>query len=516
MKKLIAMILVSIFMLSLTTGAAAADVDAVTAVTVSAAKSYTTATRTEAPDVVGAFDKLVASSAKSSAKAEEMKKLAYVVFELASGGEDVRTVYKGDDGSLYVNAGKKLRKIDDVSFYMLADSIGPGFYKLRSVPTATASYQNLAITESDYSFKKLDGKFYKSQFTKDAVPTLSLENGSFPTPSFSLKPLSATVTVVDESTGNGIFKGKLSELESFTPPKSGSYRVVISAAYDASYVKGWVNYAYKFSYSDEISFSVDGAGTNPGEVVILRAKNIPADAKISVTTDIQFTPNFFRQSNGDMIALLPISYYTAAGNHYVQLKCGDTVQKFAITAGNKQFPVQNLTVPPETAEETINSQKANDEYEKYIAPVRPVSDPKQYWKGRFIWPIKVERRVTTSFGTIRYTNGSKTASRHGAIDFAAAAGTPVYASGAGRVAYSGFLQLTGNTVVIEHGYGLKTWHYHMSSRAVKTGDIVTQGQKIGEVGSTGFSTGAHLHFGMSVNNVFVNPATAIETGLFAQ
>lgn len=265
----------------------------------------------------------------------------------------------------------------------------------------------------------------------------------------------------------------------------------------------------------KVRFYVEGASTYPGEVVVLRAKNVPQDAEISVETDIQFTPKFFREKSGDMVALMPISYYTAPGKYYVRLKCGDVSKRFGIAAGEKKFDVQYLTVPPQTAQETINSQKANNEYEKYIAPIRPVSSSKQYWKGRFIWPLKVDRRVTTSFGTIRYTNGETTPSRHGAFDFAAAAGTPVYASGSGKVLFAGYLQLTGYTIVIEHGYGLKTWHYHMNGINVETGEVVKQGQKIGEVGSTGFSTGAHLHFGMSVNNVFVNPTAAIETDLFA-
>ena len=75
------------------------------------------------------------------------------------------------------------------------------------------------------------------------------------------------------------------------------------------------------------------------------------------------------------------------------------------------------------------------------------------------------------------------------------------------------LPISGNTVLIEHGYGLKSWYYHMDSLNVSQDEMVKQGQIIGEVGSTGFSTGPHLHFAMSVNRVFVNPWTAIEQGI---
>jgi murein DD-endopeptidase MepM/ murein hydrolase activator NlpD len=88
------------------------------------------------------------------------------------------------------------------------------------------------------------------------------------------------------------------------------------------------------------------------------------------------------------------------------------------------------------------------------------------------------------------------------------------------VLFAGNLQLTGGTIVIEHGYGLKSWYYHMNSIDVKAGDIVAQNQIIGTVGSTGFSTGPHLHFGMSVGSphsgqFFINPETLITTDLAA-
>ena len=98
---------------------------------------------------------------------------------------------------------------------------------------------------------------------------------------------------------------------------------------------------------------------------------------------------------------------------------------------------------------------------------------------------------------------------------AAPTGTRVGAAGNGRVLFAGYLRLSGYTVLIEHGFGLKTYYYHMDSINTQTGDMVEQGQKIGEVGSTGFSTGPHLHFGMSVNNVYVNPLTAIFTDLLS-
>ncbi|MCL2035548.1 MAG: M23 family metallopeptidase [Oscillospiraceae bacterium] len=273
-----------------------------------------------------------------------------------------------------------------------------------------------------------------------------------------------------------------------------------------------------------IRFIIEGNATNPGEAVVIRAVNIPQNAKIQAETDIPFQPMFFRealregQTVGDMVAILPVSYSLKPGDYYITLTCEDVARSFRIRAGEKEFSVQHLSLPRETADQTILSQNANAEYERYIAPVRRISDSTQYWQGKFLWPLRNHRRITTTFGAIRYVNSGSTPSRHGALDIAAPAGTPVYASGAGRVVYAGYLQLTGNTIVIEHGYGLKTWYYHMNGLNVKTDEMARRGQQIGTVGSTGFSTGPHLHFGMSVSNlnghVFINPDTAIDTDLF--
>ena len=94
---------------------------------------------------------------------------------------------------------------------------------------------------------------------------------------------------------------------------------------------------------------------------------------------------------------------------------------------------------------------------------------------------------------------------HLGVDIASPIGTPVPASGRGRVVFAGTRILTGNTVVIEHLPGFFTVYYHMSSLAVTVGDIVEKSQVIGAVGMTGFATGPHLHWEMQCVGVAVDP-----------
>ena len=114
----------------------------------------------------------------------------------------------------------------------------------------------------------------------------------------------------------------------------------------------------------------------------------------------------------------------------------------------------------------------------------------------FMWPVSGP--MTSSFGW-------RWGRMHEGIDIAAPTGTPIAAAASGTVIYSGWLGGYGNLVVIDHGGGVSTAYAHQSSIAAGTGQSVVQGQVIGYVGSTGFSTGAHLHFEVRVNGQAVDP-----------
>ncbi|MCH2082063.1 MAG: peptidoglycan DD-metalloendopeptidase family protein [Saprospiraceae bacterium] len=102
---------------------------------------------------------------------------------------------------------------------------------------------------------------------------------------------------------------------------------------------------------------------------------------------------------------------------------------------------------------------------------------------------------------------------HHGIDFTAPTGTPIYASGAGKVIRAEYSRTFGNVVVIEHGYGYKTIYAHMSKMLVKKGDEVIRGHEIGKVGNTGRSTAPHCHYEVHHKNKPVNPINFCLDGL---
>jgi len=126
--------------------------------------------------------------------------------------------------------------------------------------------------------------------------------------------------------------------------------------------------------------------------------------------------------------------------------------------------------------------------------------------GELTWPVR--GRITSPFGTRRHpVHGDMRF--HGGIDIAANHGTSVVAADSGTVVISTYNSSFGNYIVISHGNGMNTLYAHLSSRQVSVGASVSRGQVIGLVGSTGISTGPHLHFEVHVNGSRVNPATRL-------
>lgn len=122
----------------------------------------------------------------------------------------------------------------------------------------------------------------------------------------------------------------------------------------------------------------------------------------------------------------------------------------------------------------------------------------------FVWPCPSSHRITSSFGN-REAPIAGASTYHRGIDVGAASGSAIVAAASGRVTTAAYSSSAGNYVVISHGGGVCTVYMHASALYVSEGEKVTGGQRIAAVGSTGFSTGPHLHFGVIVNGSYVNP-----------
>jgi len=137
-----------------------------------------------------------------------------------------------------------------------------------------------------------------------------------------------------------------------------------------------------------------------------------------------------------------------------------------------------------------------------LESVRRLFTPLRRWDGPFLRPV--EAAVSSEFGTRRSYGDGPYNSYHTGVDFSAGMGTYVHAPADGTVVLAEPLTVRGNVVVLDHGWGVLTGYWHLSEIGVTVGQEVRAGEVIGRVGSTGLSTGAHLHWEVWVGGVSVN------------
>ena len=150
--------------------------------------------------------------------------------------------------------------------------------------------------------------------------------------------------------------------------------------------------------------------------------------------------------------------------------------------------------------------KAEEEKKKAAAANEAAQTYKTVSLGdiSFTWPCPASGRITSGFGS-RKSPTKGASSNHQGIDISAPTGTSIVAAAAGEVVIATYSSSAGNYVMISHGGGVYTVYMHASSLLVSQGQSVKKGQTIAKVGSTGYSTGSHLHFGVRVNGSYVNP-----------
>jgi murein DD-endopeptidase MepM/ murein hydrolase activator NlpD len=212
-------------------------------------------------------------------------------------------------------------------------------------------------------------------------------------------------------------------------------------------------------------------------------------------TTFEIAPNRFR-------ALLPTTPLDKPGVLTIQASGGGENAQVAVKLGDRRFSTQSIWVAGGGSNGTEAEFERVDAFKKLVTP-------EKLWNGAFLRPN--QGPITSGFGIRRYYNGVFAKDYyHRGVDYAGSVGSPVIAPAAGRVALVGLVsqgfKLHGNTIGLDHGQGVTTIYLHLSKILVKEGDLVKPGQVIGGVGATGGVTGAHLHWGVYVNGLSVDPA----------
>ena len=209
------------------------------------------------------------------------------------------------------------------------------------------------------------------------------------------------------------------------------------------------------------------------------------------------------QADSTWVAVIGIPLSAPLGMRQVVVHGANGRQVIEYSVGNKQYASQSLKVAPRQVNlSAADLARVNEEKIRIDHALSQWTEPAPE-SLRMPQPVPGPR--SSSFGSRRIFNG-QARNPHSGMDIAAPSGTPVLTPIAGTVVDTGEYFFNGNTVFVDHGRGLISMYCHLSAVDVKPGQRLAAGTRIGAVGMTGRATGPHLHWGLSLNRTWVDPA----------
>lgn len=205
--------------------------------------------------------------------------------------------------------------------------------------------------------------------------------------------------------------------------------------------------------------------------------------------------------------LLPVPMDAAGNSQPLVVTAGENTARTQIALVDKARPVQTLTVDKKFTSPPAHEKARIAEDRRRVAEAVSRYTPMQEWSLPLLRPVAGS--ISSQFGLRRVYNGA-TKSTHRGLDMRSPMGTPVPAVADGEVVLADGLYYSGNAVYIDHGLGVVTSYMHMSELLVQAGQKVKRGEIIGKVGSTGQSTGPHLHLGLMVLATAVDPVPFLQ------
>ena len=202
--------------------------------------------------------------------------------------------------------------------------------------------------------------------------------------------------------------------------------------------------------------------------------------------------------------LFGVPYDMKKGENQFIFESKKIIKKITFNILKKKYPIQKIEIKKFKV-------KTQDEYKRISKERAEIIQAKKKIYAKFpdyMFIIPAQGPISGTYGTVRYYNGKK-GNYHNGHDIAAAIGTPIYAPSSGIVMLTGDYYYNGKFVMVNHGNNLISMFLHLNDIKVKKDDVIKKGQIIGTVGTTGLSTGPHLHWSVLLNNSYIDPLKLI-------
>ena len=309
--------------------------------------------------------------------------------------------------------------------------------------------------------------------------------------------VSYTSLVIENDAGEVVFAGTATDYESFLFPSNGGYKAQLiiwrvpeggtigqfeggsngsirrnSGLEHPAKPTGWFRFSFRFTLQASAEVELSAERVEQGGVIGVAIRGMTGDAAPTIETDLG-NVQCVRSTNG-WRAYIPAAYNASAGSHEIVITVNGEPQSRTITVLPKDFGTVE-TDPEPAASEAANTEFRNAVWQFYEQPAR-----EKLWSGGFVSPAE-HSMTLVDFGQVKVVNG-KQGSKSNSTRLYTIPGEPVRAPAAGVVVLARNLALTGNTVVIDHGCGMRSYLYGIQTLSVSEGQTVERGQSVGVLG----------------------------------
>lgn len=408
----------------------------------------------------------------------------------------------------------------------LGSSYSVYLYKTATPPVLTASGTSvISATAMEWYYLVSGGTYQQYDYQPSTNDSLTYDVGNNFTFNFSIAPSDSNLKVFNAD--ELLYDGGINDLHDLKLTRNSTLRFLITASWaQAGESEYYGNASYEFNalVLAPAEFKIGESVIEHGDIVAISGVNVTNPADIKVTFEPQlangFEPKFY--ADGELVhALIPFSYDVPNGEYKITVTYGITTQTLNLTVGESRYGFNKAATKYSASEAVISTFYAEDDiaaYNSVRSDICKNTEELKYFSGAFI-NYETAGTLTSKKSTIKlgFTRENILKDgrtfKHTGIDFEVGAGVDVPAMSSGKVVYAGFCDVLGNFVVVDHGYGLKTWYAHLSEISVSVGDIVRTSQSLGKTGNTGFIIDNRLHVEFTLGDISVAPFSIWDEGI---